>query len=59
MPANPKRSTVHGSERIPLHDARAMGPIPQDERFEVTVRVRPRAPLPNSTARKFTNGANP
>jgi len=45
MPTNPNRSTVRGSYRIPFGGARAVGPIPKDERFEVTVRVRRKAPL--------------
>jgi kumamolisin len=41
-PMDPKlvRSTVKGSERAPLSDARLLGLAPTDERFEVTVRVR-------------------
>ena len=53
MPTNPKRATVRGSDRKPLHDARAIGPIPKDERFEVTVRVRRKAALQSSTAEGF------
>ncbi|HEX8874494.1 MAG TPA: protease pro-enzyme activation domain-containing protein, partial [Nitrosospira sp.] len=39
------RVTVKGSERIPLHGAHTVGPVPDDERFEVTVRVRRKMPL--------------
>jgi kumamolisin len=39
-----------GSERKPLPGARAVGPTPAAERLEVTVRVRPRAPLPSAAA---------
>jgi kumamolisin len=46
MSTDPDRSIVRGSERVPLRGARAVGPVPQDERFEVTVRVRRKAPLP-------------
>src|ERR1700694_6003485 len=45
MPTNPSRVTVRGSERVPVHGARADGPIPNDERFEVTVRVRRKTAL--------------
>jgi kumamolisin len=53
MPTNPKRSTVRGSDRVPLHGARAVGPVPKDERFEVTVRVRRKAPLQSLVADGF------
>ena len=53
MPANPRRVTVHGSERHPLHNAIAIGPVPKEERFEVTVRVRRKAPLQSSSADGF------
>jgi kumamolisin len=39
------RTIVRGSEIGPLHGARAVGPVPKDERFEVTVRVRRKTPL--------------
>lgn len=35
MPTNPNRSAVRGSDRAPLHGARAVGPVPEEERFEV------------------------
>jgi kumamolisin len=50
MPALPKRSVVQGSEKIELPNANALGPVPQEERFEVTVRVRRRAPLQSTSA---------
>ena len=53
MPANPKYSIVRGSERSPLHDAIAVSPVPKEERFEVTVRVRRKAPLQDSPADGF------
>ncbi|QWR77449.1 hypothetical protein [Candidatus Magnetomonas plexicatena] len=40
-----KRIIVKGSERVPLHGAVATAPISDDERFEVTVVVRPKTPL--------------
>ncbi len=46
MAKTDKRATIAGSDRgAPLHDAAAIGPVPDDERFEVTIRVRRRAPL--------------
>jgi hypothetical protein len=45
MAANLNRVTVRGSERTFLFGARAIGLIPNDERFEVTVRVRRRTTL--------------
>ncbi|MDR3577896.1 MAG: S53 family peptidase [Anaerolineaceae bacterium] len=51
MPAKPKRIAISGSERAPLPGARAVGAVPDDERFEVTVRVRPKSPLDPSAAK--------
>jgi hypothetical protein len=34
MATIPNRSLIRGSERTPLHEARAMGSVPKDERFE-------------------------
>ena len=45
-----KRSTVSGSKRTPLHEAKSIGPVPDDERFEVTVRIKRKAPLDISAA---------
>ncbi len=42
MPAKPKRVTIHGSERAPVPGARAVGAVPDNERFEVTIRLRPK-----------------
>ena len=47
MSKNQDRKVVPGSDRTPLHGARAVGPVPGDERFEVTVRVRRRTPVQN------------
>jgi len=38
-----KRIPLPGSERHPVAGAHSVGPVPHDERFEVTVRVRPRS----------------
>ena len=40
-----RRKVVEGSEREPLAACRSVGPVPRDERFEVTVRVRRRTPI--------------
>ncbi len=53
MPTNPNRSTVRGSDRVPFRGAHAVGPVPEDERFEVTVRVRRKAPLQSLVAGSF------
>jgi len=50
MATNPNRVTVPGSERLPLIGARAVGPVPKDERFEVTVRVRRKTSLQSFAA---------
>lgn len=44
MPAE-SRKLLDSSDRKPLANARAAGPVPRDERFEVTVRVRRRTPI--------------
>ena len=53
MNTPPDRSIVVGSERTVLRDAQPVGPVPDDERFEVTVRVRRRAPLQSMTTDAF------
>jgi len=46
MPTTPDRRTISGSDRAaPLNGAQIVGSVPQDERFEVTVRIRRKAPL--------------
>src|ERR1700730_3394941 len=48
------RKTIDGSDRgVPLHGAHAIGPVPADERFEVTVRVRRKAALGSLAANGF------
>jgi kumamolisin len=48
------RKTIDGSDRgSPLHGAHVVGPVPADERFEVTVRVRRKAALGSLTANGF------
>ena len=53
MSENATRATVKGSERVALHGARTLGPVPNDERFEVTVRVRRKLPLQSIAAEGF------
>jgi kumamolisin len=54
MAKTPNRQAIAGSDRAaPLHGARAVGPVPADERFEVTVRVRRRAALGSLSANGF------
>src|SRR5712671_7867946 len=54
MPENMTRKEIAGSNRAaPLHGARAVGAVPADERFEVTVRVRRRTALASLAANGF------
>lgn len=53
IPENSKRSIISGSNRTPLHEAKAVGAVSDDERFEVTVRIRRKAPLDSSTESGF------
>jgi kumamolisin len=46
MAAKSRLVSLIGSEREPLKGARAVGPVPADERIEVTVRVRRRQEIP-------------
>jgi kumamolisin len=50
MSMSTDRKTINGSDRAPLHGARVVGPVPADERFEVTVRVRRKASLASLAA---------
>jgi kumamolisin len=50
-----RRVKLAGSERTAMSGARVAGKIPPQERFEVTVRLRPAAPLP-SAAEYFHDG---
>ncbi len=47
MPKNIKRVIIKGSEKKPVAGALAVGPVPDDERLEVTVVIRPKQVLPN------------
>ena len=53
MALSPNRMIVRGSEHVSMPGARAVGPVPNDERFEVTVRVRRKTALQSSTANGF------
>src|ERR1700730_1166123 len=44
-----KMVSIRGSQKRPLPDATVIAPAPQDERLEVTVRLRPRTPLPKAS----------
>jgi kumamolisin len=44
---------LRGSTRTPLADAERLGPVSPEERFEVTVRVRRRAPIAAATQPAF------
>lgn len=55
MPTNHNRVTVRGSERRPHHGARVAGPVPNDERFEVTVRLRRKTALQGLADRFHTD----
>jgi kumamolisin len=59
MPATPARAEVRGSHREPLHGAQSVGRVPDDERFEVTVRVRRKAPLQAAPAFAAATAAGP
>jgi kumamolisin len=53
MPTKTNRKKVVGSDRMVMQGARAISPVPQDERFEVTVRVRRKMSLQSLTANGF------
>jgi kumamolisin len=50
MPAKPKRVKIRGSEKNALPGARSVGPIDDNERLEVTVRLRSKKPLEDLTS---------
>jgi kumamolisin len=59
MPKESKRVTIRGSERTPVEGALATGAVPDTERFEVTIRLRPKNPLEPLSANKVTDDAPP
>src|SRR5690348_1542627 len=50
MPTEYNRSVLDGSERTPLYNAHSTGSVSDEERYEVTGRVRRKAPLKGMTA---------
>jgi kumamolisin len=44
----PKMVSIRGSRKKPFRNATVVGPAAKDERVEVTVRLRPRTPLPKA-----------
>jgi kumamolisin len=48
MMAAAKKVAIPGSQKIPLPGAKAIAPAPSDERLEVTIRLRPKTPLPDA-----------
>jgi hypothetical protein len=44
-----KMVAIRGSQKQPLPDSTEIAPAPRDERLEVTVRLRPKAPLPKAS----------
>jgi kumamolisin len=46
--ASKRMTSIPGSEKEPLPGAHVVAPAPSDERFEVTVRVRPKNALPKA-----------
>ncbi len=59
MTAESKRIVIHGSERAPVEGASVVGAIPDSERFEVTVRLRPKNPLEQLSASKVADDVPP
>lgn len=53
MPTHPTRSILQGSARTALYGVQSTGLVPEDERFEVTVRVQRKAPLEGLTTNGF------
>jgi kumamolisin len=47
MAAQAKQVPLKGSDRSPVPSARLIGPANPDEQIEVTIRLRPRTPLPS------------
>jgi len=55
--ASKKMVSIPGSRKQPLKNATVVAPAPSDERLEVTVRVRPRNPLPKAEDMLELSGA--
>ena len=50
MPTNQKRVTIRGSEKNAFSNAKSVGPVDDNERLEVTVRIRPKKPVDDLTS---------
>jgi kumamolisin len=59
MPNSAKRYIVPGSDKQALPGAKAVAPVRPDERFEVTVRLRPKAALQALATRGFLDDKHP
>src|SRR5450756_414850 len=59
MSSKQGRITIRGSEKAPLADARAVGPVPADERMEVTIRLRSKNPLSTLSANHVADDVTP
>ncbi len=55
--ASEKMISIPGSEKQPLPGAHVVAPAPSDERFEITVRVRPKHALPEAGEMLKLSGA--
>src|SRR5579875_1695404 len=55
MATSSSRTKLPGTKREALQDAKSLGPITPDERFEVTVRVRRAKPLDLAAAASDTH----
>ena len=59
MPEQSSRVVIHGSERAPLEGAHLVGAVPENERLELTVRLRPRNPLTQLAGERVVDDALP
>ena len=59
MASSSGRHTIAGSEREPLPGARSVGAVRSDERIEVTLRLRPKAPLTTLAPRDLSSDKAP
>lgn len=59
MATQPTRHAIPGSERVALPGAKALGAVRGNERIEVTVRLRPKAPLQALASRGVQSDQHP
>lgn len=59
MASKSAHSNLPGSERLPMLGATSMGPVPDDERFEVTVRIKRRLALEGKATESFHADKSP